>query len=129
MKASFLKRFLDGKEDFESLKKEIEEGVAGYKRNKPKRGASSPVFLDYENNVFIVKAPHVKRICEGFLNDQLDSDEVCYLATALELSQDFEMESEEIEEWVLYLADETSAEVTLRKDEVLEILRRLKQRN
>ena len=122
MDSSTLIRFLKGEEKVNKLKKEILEGVDELRRNLNKKGYSSSIYLNDDGKKFIVKKWHIQKLCDFYLNNDLDQVELCYLTTAMELCEGIVFESDDIEDAISLLSSDPDPNYPLNKKELFEII-------
>jgi hypothetical protein len=122
MNSSTLVRFLKGEEEVDKLKKEILKGVDGLRKNLSKKGSSSPIYVDNDVKKFVVKKWHIQKLCDYYLNNNLDEVELCYLATAIELCGGFVFESEDIEDAIVFISSDPDPNHPLSKEELFEVI-------
>lgn len=79
-----------------------------YRAGLAERGRSSPIFITSDGSLLVVAASHLERLCASFLNEEIDEDELRYIATALEFASDFQFISKEIEECAFFLSAPTA---------------------
>lgn len=104
------------------LKELIGDRVSEFKKALSKKGASAPIQMETEGEMFIVENDQVRRLCDDYLNENLTEFDVDYLASALELSEDFVFASKVVEEAVFFLAN-PEINGTLSKDHAQDIRR------
>lgn len=121
MQAVFLRKYLEEKVNTEELKIEIFNGVSMLRENLNKKGYSSPIYLKCDEVKFFIKNLHIKKLCRDFINGKLDQVEICYIATAIELSEDFIVDSQELEEIVSYLSEDPDLNNPISKKEIQEL--------
>lgn len=122
MNSSTLVRFLKGEEDINKLKKEILKGVDNLRKNLNKKGSSSPIYLNNDGQKFAVKKWHIQRLCNFYLNNDLDQVELCYITTAMELCEGIIFESDDIEDAISLLSSDPDPNYPLNKEELFEII-------
>ncbi|RWU09948.1 hypothetical protein [Pedobacter chitinilyticus] len=104
MKLSQLKSFLEQKLELENFRKNIDKEVADYKKQLPKKGASSEVFLEADTDLYLTK-PHLSELCNHYLNNGLSADELYYIVDALLLSENVAFENEKLLELTETMTD------------------------
>lgn len=100
-----LHKYLVGKLPPADLKELTGDRVSEFKKALSKKGASAPIQMETEGELFIVDNDQVLRLCDDYLQDRLTGIDVDYLASALELSEDFVFASKVVEEAVFLLTD------------------------
>jgi hypothetical protein len=105
MRSSELLNLLESGEEMGALRAAIGPSMPDFRAGISLRGASAPVRLETEGKELPVTELHIRRICEEYLAERLDEEEVAYLATAIELCPDFKLVSEVVEETVSVLSD------------------------
>jgi hypothetical protein len=105
MRSSELFEILDSTEEVGALRQAIAPAVASFRAGLSVRGGSAPIDIKTEGREFRITEVHVRKLCEEYLAERLDEVELSYVATALELSPDFVMASEGVEEAISLLSD------------------------
>jgi len=105
MRSSELFEILDSAEEVSALRQAIAPAMPAFRAGLQLRGGSAPIEVKTEGREFRVTEAHVRKLCEEYLAGRLDAAELSYVATALELSPDFVMASEGIEEAISLLSD------------------------
>jgi hypothetical protein len=97
MNSTDLITFLDRPDGPQQLKRATAEPLAIFRKAITTRGYSSaPVELTTQKITIVLKAKHVRRLCEWYRAGDIDGVEIEYVATALTLCPDFVPESESI---------------------------------
>lgn len=105
MRSSELFEILDSAEEVGALRQAIAPAMPAFRAGLAVRGGSAPIEIETEGREFRIAEIHVRKLCEEYLAGRLDETELSYVATALELSPDFVMASEGIEEAISLLSD------------------------
>jgi len=105
MKLTSISEFLSGKTTALQLKVQIEPDIAKYKNTVQKIGASSPIYLVEDLQNLIVGNKEVLRLCESYLNGDLNDYELNYIAEALLLSNKVEVQGDTAGNSLLVLTD------------------------
>jgi len=103
--SSDLHKYLVGEMHPADLKVRIGDRVSEFKKALSKIGASAPIQIETEGELFIVGKDQLLRLCDEYLQGNLTEFEIYYLASALELSADFIFASKIVEESVFLLAN------------------------
>ena len=115
MNLSFLYKYLNGEILGSQLKNQIKENVEFYRLNLQKSGATLPVTID-EDFEFIFKREHLLKLCDAFLNKDLDAVELEYLVDCISLSEGVSFENEVINDYLYCLTDvQINGEITKEK--------------
>lgn len=105
MRSSELIGLLELQEAVHELKRRLAPSLTAFRKGLAIRGGSAPVELITEGKRIVVKALHIRRVCEEYLAGFLDEVEVEYIATALALCPDFAAESEDVQDAIYSLSD------------------------
>lgn len=104
------------------LKERIGDRVSEFKKALSKKGASAPLQIETDGELFIVENEQIRRLCDDYLSEILTEFDVDYLASALELSADFVFASKGVEKAIFLLAN-PEVNGTLSKNHAREIRR------
>ena len=104
MLARDLYELLSGQKSTAGLRAAVAPAMPEYRRGLAERGRSCPVAINSDGSLLVVAASHLERLCNAFLNEEIDEIELSYIATALELAPDFQFVSKEIEECAFFLS-------------------------
>jgi hypothetical protein len=105
MRSSELFEILDSGEELGALSEAIAPAMVDFRAGLSTQGGVAPIQVETEGQEFTITSAHIQRICEEFLAGRLDETEVIYVSTALELSPDFKIVSEGVEEALSLLSD------------------------
>lgn len=108
MKASLLVAYLNGGKSTYELRIQIKKSVESMRKLLDKKGASIAIEVDQDVDAFLILPSHIIKLCEDFSTNKLDGVEIDYIASAIELSECFCINSDRIEEAVAILSDSVS---------------------
>ena len=97
MKASLLYKFLSGDINTQQLKIEIDEEIAAFrvKLKLHKKGGSLPISIE-DDLEFTFKSEYLLKLCDHYLNEELDNVEFEYIADCIILREPDDYENEEL---------------------------------
>lgn len=121
--SSELNSILSSPSNCSKLKLAIQDDLPEFRRGKYIIGGTSPISLKDVGNNFILTKSELANLCNCYLNNAIDEIELEYVASALELSDDFEYEQEIDEEIFLLATPEINGQIN--KELVKNILHRL----
>lgn len=121
--SSELNSILSSQSNCNKLKLAIQNDLPEFRRGKSIIGGTAPISLKDMGNNFILTKSVLANLCNCYLNNAIDEIELEYIASALELSDDFEYEQEIDEEIFLLATPEINGPIT--KELVKEIINRL----
>jgi len=106
MNSTNLITFLDCPDGPQQFKRAAAEPLAIFRRAVTSTGYSSaPVELMTQKITLVLKAMHLRRLCEWYLAGDIDAVEIEYIATALALCPDFVFESEGVKDAVYSISE------------------------
>jgi hypothetical protein len=78
--------------------------MPAYRRGLAERGRVCPVEVASDGSLLVVSRPHLEKLCLAYLSGDIDEVELSYVATALELTTDFQFVTKELEECAFFLS-------------------------
>ena len=87
------------------LKDKLKPNVLEYEVKSKKKGASTPVYLREDKIKYTIVASHIINLCRAYKSGNLNLIELDIISTIIQLSEDFEFVSENVEEAMFLLSD------------------------
>jgi hypothetical protein len=87
-----------------AIRDAIAPAMPAYRRALAERDRSAPIVVECDGALLVLAASHIATLCEAFLAEELDAEELEYVATALERASDFHFVSQEVEECTFFLS-------------------------
>jgi len=104
MKLSTIEKLITGELSPADFRMETAKELFQYENLVKKVGSVIPIYCE-EDIEFEVSINEVRKLCEFFLNDQLNARELAYIADALQLSENTILKGETIADLVAELTD------------------------
>ena len=104
MKISSLKKLTKGDITVHKFMSEIKEEINEYSNFKGKKGASIPIQVDTDEE-FIFESNDLKSLCSYFVQGQINSEELSYIADAVELSSNIYIPDDKVKDFVFEMTD------------------------
>lgn len=105
MKSSTIKKLFEGLLSYKDFFSMIEHEVNEYSSLSQKIGSTIPIHLDEDLEKFSVGPKDIESLCFAFLNNEISSYELSYLADALTLSEKITFKNENLIEVLEQLTD------------------------
>jgi hypothetical protein len=112
LKSSELNNLLSASENGAKIKEAIQSAIPSFRRGLSETGRPAPIDLQDEGQNYPITKYELQNLCNWYLNNVLDEIELEYIASALELSEDFEYEVNIAEELFLLATPEINEPIT-----------------
>ena len=106
MKIENLVAFLSGTYDLKTLREEIAPEVKCATQQNKAQGSSGPICVEGESGDSLRIGPdEVRRLCSAFADGPLSTEELSYIADAMQLSESIDWSDETLFDMVFVMSD------------------------
>lgn len=95
--------FLDNRTAAE-IREEINSEVETFRLRSAKIGSSNPIYVTDDNFHFTVTNENIKRLCNAYLDGEINQWHLIYICNSIELSTSFSIDNEKVEDAVFELS-------------------------